>query len=132
LVEYSLALVLIGLVAVLAVGFVGRSTSDAFDEVGGAFPEASPVLSPDKIPPPGVFSDLRSLVDSLNGPGKSLIGKVDDAEHSYLEGDIKGARNELNSLIKEVDAQDGKKLTSTQAIAVRDAVTSLLTDIGPG
>jgi Flp pilus assembly pilin Flp len=132
LVEYSLALVLIGLAAVLVIGFVGRSTSDAFDEVGDAFPEASPALSADQVPPPGVFSELRSLVDDLNGPGKSLIGKVDDAESSYLEGDLPGARSKLVSLLKEVDAQDGNKLTSDEAAAVRAAVQRLVDNLGPG
>ena len=44
LAEYSLALVLVGLTAALVVGFVGDTTSDAFDEVGNAFRRKRPPL----------------------------------------------------------------------------------------
>ena len=45
LVEYSLAVVLIGLAAVVVTSFVGQSTSDAFDEIGNAFPAESVVAA---------------------------------------------------------------------------------------
>jgi Flp pilus assembly pilin Flp len=132
LVEYSLALVLIGLAAVLVVSFVGRATSDAFDEAGAAFPTDVVASSPDDVPAPDVFSELLSLVGGLSGPGNSLIGKAEDAESSYLEGDLDGARSKLDSLLQEVDAQDGKKLTPQEADAVRDAVQRLVDNLGPG
>ena len=131
LVEYSLALALIGLAAVLVVGFVGRATSDAFDEAGAAFPTDPVVASPDDVPAPSVFNELLSLVGGLGGPGNSLIGKAEDAESSYLDGDLDGARSKLDSLLNEVDAQDGKKLTPEEADAVRAAVERLLYSLGP-
>jgi len=127
-----MAVVLIGLAAALVVGFVGQATSEAFDEAGAAFSADSPAPSPDIDPPANVFSELLSLVGGLDGPGKSLIAKAEEAERSYLEGDVDGARSKLEVLSSEVDAQDGKKLTAEEADMIRAAVGRLVDNLGPG
>ena len=132
LVEYSLAVMLIGLAAVVVTSFVGQSTSDAFDEIGNAFPEPSATVA---LGEPAVavgFADLHDLVDDITGLGKSLIGKAQAAEDSYLAGDVGGAIHDLDSLIAQVDAQEGKSITPAEAAAIRDAVEDLVEAIEPG
>jgi Flp pilus assembly pilin Flp len=115
LVEYGLALVLIGLVAVLVVSFVGRSASDAFDEVGAAIPADPVAASPNYTADPDVFNELLERIESIDSLGDSLAGKAEEAERRYLEGDVGGALSRLGSLIKEVDAQQGKQLSHDEA-----------------
>jgi len=130
LVEYSMAVVFIGLAAVLVLGFVGRATSDAFDEVGGAFPTdpqaSSPVVNAD------VFDELLALIQGLGSPGSSFVGKAEEAKIRHEEGDADGALGKLDSLIKEVDAQRGKALTDEEAAAVHAAVQELVDIIETG
>jgi hypothetical protein len=54
------------------------------------------------------------------------------AKNRYLEGDVDGALSKLDSLIKQVDAQQGKKLTVEEADAVRKVVDELVDNIGQG
>ncbi|MGZ8784995.1 MAG: hypothetical protein ACXW1Y_05455, partial [Acidimicrobiia bacterium] len=58
LIEYTMAVVLIGLATALVVGFVGRATSEAFDEVGNAFPTDATASSPAGDVTSDVFDDL--------------------------------------------------------------------------
>jgi Flp pilus assembly pilin Flp len=132
LVEYSLAVVLIGVVAVLAVGFVGRSTSEAFDDVGSAFPTDQLAASLGDDVTSDVFDDLLARIEGIDSPGDSLAGKAKDAETRYLEGDVDGAISKLNSLVKEVDLQQGKQLTYDDAASVRNGAQDLLEAIRTG
>ncbi|MDH3398334.1 MAG: hypothetical protein OEM81_10960 [Acidimicrobiia bacterium] len=131
-VEYSLAVVLIGLAAVLVTSFVGQATSDVFDEVGNAFPTDSLAAPLGDLAVSDGFDDFISLVDSLDGAGKSLVNKARAAKSSYLDGDVEGALSKLDSLVKEVDALAGNKLTVGQAATIRGAVDELVQTIGPG
>jgi len=132
MVEYSLAVVLIGLAAIVVTSFVGKATSGVFDEVGNAF-VAESIAAPLAVDaPPDVFDELLERIEDIDGPGKSLRGKAEDAESSYLAGDSAGAIGKLDSLIKEVNAQDGKQLTAPEAAAVRNAAQELIEAIGPG
>jgi Flp pilus assembly pilin Flp len=42
IIEYSLVVVLIALVAITGISFVGQTTSDTFDQAGQAFPTDPP------------------------------------------------------------------------------------------
>ncbi|HKZ29052.1 MAG TPA: hypothetical protein VJ482_05365 [Acidimicrobiia bacterium] len=132
LVEYGLAVVLIGLVAALVVGFVGRATSEAFDEVGSAFPTDSIAASPGHEVTSDVFDDLLARIEGVDSLGDSLAGKAKDAQTRYLQGDVDGAIGKLNSLIKEVDFQQGKQLTYDEAASVRNGAQELVKVIGTG
>ena len=135
LVEYSLAVVLIGLVAVVVTSFVGRSTSDAFDEVGNAFPTSAVVASPVVDVPTDASEALKVLsgaVADIKGLGGSLTGKVDRATDRYEAGDVDGALSQLDALSSEVDAQAGKKITVGQAAAIHLAIDEVVDAMGVG
>ncbi len=125
-VEYSLAVVLIGLAAVLALGFVGKATSDTFDEVGTAFTNSSP----GDPAADAAFDDLLAVVGSVGTPGDSLLTKADEAKSRYLMGDTAGALGKLDSLVNEVNALEGNTLTAEEADAVRSAVQEVVDQIG--
>jgi Flp pilus assembly pilin Flp len=132
LVEYSLAVVLIGLVAVVVTSFVGQGTSDAFDEIGNAFPDPVPsVTAVDPAVAVG-FVDLLDLVVEIKGLGNSLTSKTQAAEAKYLAGDAGGAIHDLDSLIALVDAQEGKKITPAEAAAIRNTAQDLVEAIEAG
>ena len=133
LVEYSLAVLFIGLAAIVATSFVGRATSDAFDEVANAFPPvaaaaaapADPVISAD-------FDGLVDLVTKIGVAGQSLINKATAARDGYAAGDFDEARKQLDSLVKQVDALPSSHLSDQDADAIRDAVQGLVDAIEPG
>ncbi|MGZ5383206.1 MAG: hypothetical protein ACXWH0_04350 [Acidimicrobiia bacterium] len=132
LIEYTMAVVLIGLATALVVGFVGRATSEAFDEVGNAFPTDATASSPAGDVTSDVFDDLFARIDGVDSLGNSLAGKAKDAESRYLAGDLEGAIGKLNSLIKEVDLQQGKRLTYDDAASVRNGAQRLVDTIRTG
>jgi Flp pilus assembly pilin Flp len=132
LVEYSLAVVLIGLAAVVVTSFVGQSTSDAFDEIGNAFPAESVVAASDFEPSSDAFDELLERIEGIDSLGNSLSGKAEDAEGSYLNGDVGQAVARLNSLMAEVDAQQGKQLSFDDAVFVRNAAEALINTITAG
>ena len=136
LVEYSLAMVLIGLAAVVVTSFVGGSTSDAFEEVGNAFPTDS--ITDSIAAPPGddltgeVFEELLMRLDAIDALGNSLLGKADDALDRYLASDADGAIKKLNLLINEVDVHQGNQLSYDDAASVRNAASRLVETIRTG
>jgi Flp pilus assembly pilin Flp len=133
LVEYSLAVVLIGLAAVVVTSFVGQSTSDAFDEIGNAFPAESVVAAPlgDDITT-DAFDALVDIVKGIDSPGNSFFSKVDGARLRYEAGDVDGALSQLDALSNQVDAQEGKSITPAEAAAIRDAAEDLVEAIDSG
>ena len=131
-IEYSLVVVLIALVAITSVSFVGRTTSDTFDQAGEAFPTNSPASAPDDTVTADGFDELVALVEDLGGPGKSLIRSAERAQDTYLRGDVDGALRQLDSLIKRVDQLEGKKLTTADADQVRAATRIVVDAIGAG
>lgn len=132
MVEYSLALVLIGLTAALVIGFVGDATSDVFDEVGNTFPAKAFVAPLDDGVGTDLFDDLFARIDGIDSLGNSLVGKVEDARSRYLGGDVGGAVAKLDSLIKQVDAQQGKQLSYDEAASVRNGALQLIAIIETG
>lgn len=81
----------------------------------------------------GTFDGFEDDIEGFglpNGISNSFIKKIDNAEASWLKGDTTGACEKLASLINEVNAQDGKKLTSSQASEIRNAATTLGAAIG--
>ena len=131
LVEYSLAVVLIGLAAVVVTSFVGQATSDAFDEVGNAFPTDS-AIAPLGDDVADAFTALFDSIKGIDSLGSSLFSKVDGARLRYEAGDVDGALSQLDALIDQVDAQEGKAITPSEAAAIRDAKDDLVEAIEPG
>ena len=132
LVEYSLAVMLIGLVAVVVTSFVGSATSDVFDEVGNAFPTESLVAAADFDPSSDAFDELLERIERIDSLGASLAGKAEDARQRFLKGDADGAVARLDSLLKEVDVQQGKRLSFDDASSVRNAAERLIDTITTG
>ncbi len=131
-IEYSLVVVLIALVAITSISFVGQTTSDTFDQAGEAFPTSSPSSAPDLTVTAVGFDELVALVEDLGGPGRSLIRSAEKAQDKYLKGDADGALRQLDSLIKRVDQLEGKKLTTAEADRVRAATRVVVDGIGAG
>jgi hypothetical protein len=133
-----MAVVLIGLAAVLVIGFVGRATSGAFDEAGNRIDEAgratttSLVASPGNDVPSDVFDELHAAIEGIDALGSSLVGKANEAESRYLAGDADGATDKLDALIKEVDVQQGNQLTFDEAASIRHAAQRLVDTVGVG
>jgi Flp pilus assembly pilin Flp len=132
LIEYGLAVALIGLVAVVVTSLVGSATSGIFDQVGGAFPAESLVAAPDLDPSSDAFDELFERIEGIDSLGASLTGKAEEAEKRFLKGDVDGAVAKLNSLLKEVDAQQGKQLSFDEAASVRNAAERLIDSISTG
>jgi len=63
------------------------------------------------------------------GITNSLSSKIDSAADPIEKGNTKPAINKLEAFINEVNAQDGKKLTSVQAQALRAAANLIITQL---
>lgn len=127
MVEYALAVVIIGLAAVLTLGFVGRATGGSFGEIGDAFPTSPPaeaVAAPD-------FDQLLALLTD-RGAGNSLYHTAEEARRSYLEGNTAGALHKLDTLIKQINAQQGKQLSLEDAAEIRTVVQQLIHTVDTG
>lgn len=124
IIEYSLVVVLIGLVAITGIGFVGRETSDTFEQTADAFPtEPTPAVDPVETE----FGELVTLVEGLEPPIKSLVSKAEKAQSRYLNDNSNGALRKLDSITKQVDRLEARnRLTSAQANQIRTTVQELV------
>ena len=79
-----------------------------------------------------VVSLLQQLLADVTGvgPGKSLAGKVTEAETYYVAADIEGACGVLGGFMNQVRAQTGKKLTDAQAAGFRSDAGAIMETIG--
>ena len=80
------------------------------------FPPNLLSLRADFEPSSDAFDELLERIEGIDSLGNSLSGKAEDAEESYLNGDVGQAVARLNSLIAEVDAQQGKQLSFDDAV----------------
>ena len=131
-IEYSLVVVLIALVAITSVSFVGQTTSGTFDQAGKAFPANPPAATPDDTVVEGGFGELMAALDGLQPPRNSLVRRAEKAQDKYLKGDVDGALRRLDSLINKVNGLEGKKLTTAEADAIRAATRTIVDAIGAG
>jgi hypothetical protein len=76
----------------------------------------------------GAAEQLDALTGSL--PPGSLQAKAHAAVASTTAGRITTACQQLDALVHEVDAQNGKQLTSAEADAIRDAVGRIRSVLG--
>jgi len=76
-----------------------------------------------------LFQDLLSLSIGV-GPGKSLIGKVQQALVAYLAHNIPASCSVLKGYEKEVDAQTGKKIGADKAAVLLQKVGELDSAVG--
>jgi hypothetical protein len=73
---------------------------------------------------------LRATVVS-RGPGRSLVGKIDEARASLARGDVAGVRSALRDFIDAVNAQAGKSIPRPTATTLVASATRILAVVGP-
>lgn len=78
----------------------------------------------------GFIDDVAAL-DLPRGTSRSLIRKIEAAQQQFLEGNIDDALGTLQSLIDQVNALEGKKLTAEEAQQIRTAAETLMAAIAP-
>lgn len=84
------------------------------------------------LTPSQMIENMTSTIDTFNlnpGAAQSLKSKL-AAIGAALSSSRPAACNQLNAFVNEVNAQDGKKLTSQQAAQLRSAAAALSTTIG--
>jgi probable HAF family extracellular repeat protein len=74
--------------------------------------------------------DALALLVTGVGPGQSLAAKVRSARTAFEAGDVATAVSSLRSLLEEVRAQTGKKITAAQAADINASVAHVLGAIG--
>jgi phospholipase/lecithinase/hemolysin len=77
------------------------------------------------------FEQLLADVTGV-GPGKSLAGKVMDAQADYLAQDTQASCSMLSAFGKEVSAQKGKRIPAQLATSLLDDAGDIQTAIGCG
>jgi len=78
------------------------------------------------------FDGFIEKIPSMNihqGTENSLISKINSASDSFENGNSDVAENKLGALINQINAQDGKKLTSVQADLLREYAQALIDNI---
>jgi hypothetical protein len=70
--------------------------------------------------------DAVEELDLADGIEQSLVRKIANAQEDFAEGDLAGARDKLESLLSQIDALAGKKLTTEQAAILRSLTEVLL------
>ncbi|QUC64050.1 HYR domain-containing protein [Nitrosopumilus sp. K4] len=78
------------------------------------------------------FDSLKDTVNSFDlqkGLTTSLVKKIEAASASFDRDNIKAATNQLHAFINEVNAQDGKTLTSEQTESLSEYAELLITHI---
>jgi hypothetical protein len=78
------------------------------------------------------FDELLERIAGVGSEGDSLAGKAENAQKAYLRGDIDGSIEELNSVITDVDVQQGKQLSYDDAAWVRNAARRLVETVRSG
>jgi len=75
------------------------------------------------------FDGFVAIVNEFGlpkGTANSFTSKITGAQKSLAKGDIAGAIDKLMSLLAQINAQDGKKLTTEQAEIFRVATQAML------
>ncbi|HZI45078.1 MAG TPA: hypothetical protein VFD53_07655, partial [Ilumatobacter sp.] len=77
------------------------------------------------------FDGYIEQVDEIlpdGGLRNSITSKLDSAQAAFAAGDVDGAIAELNALLNQIAAKEGKKngLTTQQASELRTAINALL------
>jgi DNA/RNA endonuclease G (NUC1) len=82
------------------------------------------------------MQDEMALVDALvaagkinRGNGNSLQAKLEAAAAAVDRGDTSAAANQLEALLRELDAMDNKRLSAADASALRAAVVALIASV---
>jgi uncharacterized delta-60 repeat protein len=79
------------------------------------------------------LADAQDIVDGMNlhgGTANSLNSKLQSALAAFNAGDIATACGDLKAFLNQVDAQDGKKLSASQAAALRAEADRIRAVIG--
>lgn len=92
-------------------GVISVSTGDITGTGGIAFPD--------------VASALSDLIDSSNGPGKSLAAKARAASGAYAAGDLAGACEALAGYAGELSAQTGKHVDALLAPSLSSEISAI-------
>ena len=92
------------------------------DTLGGVF-----VVSDSE----GTFDAQReaiaeALADAPPGVGDSMVSKVEGAQDALADGNVNRARNKLEALRNQVEAQRGKSLTDEEADRILALVAAIL------
>jgi hypothetical protein len=85
------------------------------------------------VSPAEKIADLQLLLASFNLPkgiNNALNKKLQHALDALAVGDTAGACDSLQSFLNQVKAQNGKKLTATQAQQLTDLATEIRTQLG--
>jgi len=114
-------------------GFTGEDSfsytiaDSTFSETAGTDSASVTIIVTEATPT--TFEELIDIIASFEldkGITNSLSSKIDSAADSVEKGNTKPAINKLEAFINEVNAQDGKKLTSVQAQALRAAANLII------
>ena len=80
---------------------------------------------------PATFNGYVQLIDTVlpnGGTKNALISKLNSAQAAFAAGDVDGAIAELDAMLNQVAAREGKKngLTTQQATQIRAAINVLI------
>jgi probable HAF family extracellular repeat protein len=80
-------------------------------------------------PAGSLFDALLAMVTGV-GPGKSLLGKVQQASRLYTAGDLRATCRVLGAFVHEVNKRDGKKIEHATALQLLEEAGTIQNVLG--
>jgi hypothetical protein len=90
--------------------------------------ECIPAIPEDQLD--NLVDDVQTLGLMPSGVENSLVTKLVNARAAYLAGDLSVACDLVQAFVNQVNAQEGSRLTTAEADALRDAADDIAGEIG--